>query len=198
MSDLTDALDGARRTETEQRFGLRKVWVDPGPGIELVQVHHTCTRPGEEPDWEAAETRVLTPHETAPGLRTAVIEVPRHFRGSTHYLLHHFFFVVRGTEWTSSPVFTEEIVPRDVIYAAGPGWIAAGLGWGVSPGRPELAAPNYTAAVRDGQVFRASVGGPRGFDVHYVVHLVGEDDDRPGESTERWDDAGGPGWTVSL
>ena len=47
VTDLTAALAEARRTEAEQRFGLRKTWIDPAPGIELVQLHYAWTRPGE-------------------------------------------------------------------------------------------------------------------------------------------------------
>ena len=70
MSDLTAALSEARRAEAEQCFGLRKTWVDPAPGIEMVQLHYACTGPGQEPDWEAADSRVLTPNEASPGVRT--------------------------------------------------------------------------------------------------------------------------------
>jgi hypothetical protein len=76
VTDLTAAVTEARRAETEQLFGLRKTWFDPAPGIEMVQMHFAWTAPEQEPDWEAADTRVLTPHEASPGLRTAVIEAP--------------------------------------------------------------------------------------------------------------------------
>ena len=65
VSDLTAALDEARRAETEQLFGLRKTWFDPAPGIEMVQLHFAWTLPGQEPDWEAAESRVMTPNEAS-------------------------------------------------------------------------------------------------------------------------------------
>ena len=226
MTDLSAAVPEARRAEERQLFGLRKTWVDPAPGIEMVQLHHTWTRPGQEPDWEAADSRVLTPHETSPGLRTAVIEVPRQLDGSREYLLHHFFFVVHGTEWVSSPVFTEEIVAREVTYEDGEGrWTQVGIGWGVSPGATEPAAPNYTAAAMDGlpfadagagappepasifefvqaqplpHVFRGLVWGPRGVQVRYAFHLVRTGSPRPEEDAEAWDDDGGTGWTLTL
>jgi hypothetical protein len=225
-SDLTAAVAAARRAETEQLFGLRKAWSDPSPGIELVQLHFAWTPAGGEPDWEDADTRVLTPVEGTPGLRTAVIEVPRQVQGQREYLLHHFFFVVRGTEWTSSPVFTEEIVAREVTYAdPDGGWTSVGIGWGVPPGGPVAAAPNYTACTLDGlsfgeagggapaepaaiaefvqaqplpHVFRGLVWGPRGSELRYVFHLVRAGSPQPGEDIEAWEDDGGPGWTVTL
>jgi hypothetical protein len=225
VSELTEAVVEARRAETEQLFGLRKTWFDPAPGIEMVQLHFAWTLPGQEPDWDAADSCVMTPDDASPRLRTAVIEAPRHQNGSREYLLHHFFYVVRGTEWVSSPVFTEEIVTREITYTDEDGrWTHVGLAWGVSPGDPTLAAPNYTAAAMDGlafedagagappepapvyefvraqplpHVFRGLVWGPRGSDLRYVVHLVrtGAPD---GEDAEVWDDNGGTGWTLTL
>ena len=217
--------DAARATATEQ-FALRRTWTDPVPGIEMVQVHYTWTPMGAEPDWEDADTRVLTPNDAAPGLRTAVIEMPRRVQGSTDYLLHHFFFVVRGTESSSSPVFTEEIVAREIVHEDATGeWTHVGIGWGVSSGGASLAAPNYTAAAMDGlpfedsgagapaepapihefvraqplpHVFRGLVWGPRGFELRYVLHLVRAGSPRPEDDTEVWEDAGGSGWTLTL
>jgi hypothetical protein len=162
----------------------------------------------------------------SPGLRTAVIEVPRQVDGNREYLLHHFFFVVRGTEWSSSPVITEEIVAREVTYQDDGGtWTHVGIGWGVSPGLPELAAPNYTAAAMDGlafedagagappepapiyefvqaqplpHVFRGLVWGPRGFELRYVFHLVRAGSPRLEDDTETWDHDDGNGWTLTL
>jgi hypothetical protein len=226
VSELSAAVAEARHAETQQLFGLRKTWVDPGPGIEMVQLHHAWTRRGQEPDWEGADTTVLTAGEAAPAVRTAVIEVPRQVDGSHDYLLHHFFFVVRGTEWRSSPVFTEEIVAREVTYEDPEGrWTHVGIGWGVPPAPPAAAAPNYTAAAMDGlsfeepgagappepapihefvqaqplpHVFRGLVWGPRGCDVRYVFHLVRAGSPRPEDDTEIWDDDGGSGWTLTL
>jgi hypothetical protein len=223
-SELTAAVAEARRAETEQLFGLRKAWSDPSPGIELVQLHYAWTPIGGEPDWDDADTRVLT--EVAPGLRAAVIEVPRLVQGSREYLLHHFFFVVRGTEWTSSPVFTEEIVAREVVYEdPGGAWTSVGIGWGVPAGGPVAAAPNYTACAMDGlafteaaggappepgsilefvqaqplpHVFRGLVWGPRGSELRYVFHLVRAGSARPAEDTETWEDNAGAGWAVTL
>ena len=226
MSHLTTADPDAVRAHVEQVFALRRTWTDPLPGIEMVQLHYAWTPPGEEPDWETAECRVLTTSDVAPGLRTAVVEVPRQVAGGREYLLHHFFFVVHGTESQTSPVFTEEIVAREVTFVDESGdWSHVGIAWGVSPGSPDLAAPNYTAAAMDGlpfedsgadappepalihefvraqplpHVFRGLVWGPRGFDLTYVFHLVRAGSPRPEEDTEVWDDNGGSGWTLTL
>jgi hypothetical protein len=227
VSELTAAVAEARRTETEQLFGLRKTWFDPAPGIEMVQLHFAWTPPGEEPDWEAADSRVMTPHDASPRLRTAVIEAPRQLDGRREYLLHHFFFVVRGTEWVSSPVFTEEIVCREITFEDPTGeWTHVGIAWGVSPGDPLLAAPNYTAAAMDGlpfedagagappepapihefvraqplpHVFRGLVWGPRGAELHYLFHLVRAGSPRPDDDDgEAWEDDGGSGWALTL
>ncbi|WP_448616520.1 hypothetical protein [Modestobacter sp. URMC 112] len=226
MSQLSEAVAGARSVADGQRFALRKTWVDPGPGIEMVQLHHAWTCPGEEPDWEAADQQVMTASETSPGTRSTVIEVPRQVGGSAEYLLHHFFFVVRGTEWSSSPVMTEEIVAREVVYEDPTGeWTHVGIGWGVSTQSPEPAAPNYTSAAMDGllfesagagappepapihefvqaqplpHVFRGLVWGPRGFDLQYLFHLVRAGGARPEDDTESWDLGDGNGWTLTL
>jgi hypothetical protein len=225
VGDMATAVSAARSGAEQQFFGLRKTWVDPTPDIEMVHLHHAWTRSGEEPDWESADARVLTPDRARPGLRSAVIEVPRQVDGSRDYLLHHFFFVVRGTEWVSSPVFTEEIVAREVTYVDDEGrWTQVGIGWGVAPGDGGLAAPNYTAAAMDGlpfgdagagappepasvfefvraqplpHVFRGLVWGPRGTEVHYALHLVRTADPSE-EDAEVWDDDGGTGWTLTL
>ncbi|RFU21993.1 hypothetical protein [Geodermatophilus marinus] len=225
MSELTAGAAGARHAGADHLFGLRKTWWDPAPGIEMVQIHFAWTPPDGEPDWESAESRVMTPGELSR-LRTAVLEVPRELDGSREYLLHHFFYVVRGTEWVSSPVFTEEVVTREVTWTDETGdWTHVGIGWGVSPGAPGLAAPNYTAAAMDGltfedagagappepspihefvraqplpHVFRGLVWGPRGADVRYVVHLVRAGSPRPEEDAEAWEDNGGAGWTITL
>jgi hypothetical protein len=222
VSELSTAV----RAGTGDFFALRKTWVDPGPGIEMVELHYAWTPVGGEPDWEAGDARVLTPSDTSPGVRTAVIEVPRMVDGSRDYALHHFFFVVHGTERSTSPVVTEEVVARELTYRDETGdWTHVGIGWGVSPGVPALAAPNYTAAAMDGlsfedgaggappepapvhefvraqplpHVFRGLVWGPRGFELRYVFHLVRVGSPRPEDDAETWDDNGGDGWTLAL
>lgn len=159
------------------RFALRRTWVDPVPGIDMVQVHYTCTPVGGQPDWEDADTRVLTPSDAAPGLRAAVIELPRRLDGSPGYALHHFFHVVRGAESSTTPTFTEEIVAREIVHEDATGeWTHVGIGWGVSPGSPgvapeDLAAPNYTSAAMDGLAFGDVAAGipPEPAPIHEFV-----------------------------
>jgi hypothetical protein len=224
---LVSGLSTAVAAGSADFFGLRRTWVDPGPGIEMVELHYAWTPLGGEPDWEAGDSRVLTPADSSPGLRTAVIEVPRRVDGSSAgYALHHFFFVVQGIERRSTPVVTEEIVAREVTYRDDTGrWTHVGIGWGVSPGSPEPAAPNYTSTAMDGltfevagggappepasisefvraqplpHVFRGLVFGPRWFELRYLFHLVRAGSPRPEEDSEVWDDAGGDGWTLIL
>jgi hypothetical protein len=207
-------------------FGLRKTWVDPGPGIAMVQIHYTWTPPGAEPEWAGAEEAVLTPHPGTAGLRAAVIEVPRAVDGATDYSLHHFFFVVGGNGDAASPVFTEDVVAREVTYTDDTGrYTSVGVVWSAVEASPELSAPNYTSAAMDGlpfesagagtapdhgsiyefvraqplpHVFRGMVWGLRGSAVRYGYHLVRLGMPDPADNSETWDDNGGAGWTVDL
>jgi len=207
-------------------FGLRKTWIDPGPGIAMVQIHYTWTRPEAEPEWADAEEAVLVPQAGAPGLRTAVIEVPRFVDDATAYSLHHVFFVVGVNDDTSSPVFTEDIVAREITYVDETGrYTAVGVVWSAVEASPELSVPNYTNAAMDGlpfesadagtapghgsifefvhaqplpHVFRGMVWGLRGSQIRYGHHLVRQGLPEPAENSESWDDNGGSGWTVDL
>ena len=100
-------------------------------------------------------------------------------------------------------------------------WTHVGIGWGVSPGQPEPAAPNYTAAAMDGLPFedsgrRGAAGAgadprvragpaaaarlPRpGVGAAWVRGAVRVPPGpgglpAPEEDTEAWDDNGGAGW----
>jgi hypothetical protein len=210
------------------RFGLRKTWVDPVPGIEMVQVHYACSAVGQDPDWDDAESMVLMPDAGPPGSRSAVIDVPRSLPGASEYALHHFFFVVHGTERTTTPVVTEVVAPHDVVYEDRDGtYTHVGLVWAVqSPG--DVQDPtNYTTASLDGldfapdedraggtdtaaplfdfvrsrplpHVFRGQVFAPRGFGVEYLFHLVRSGSPDPAADVEVWDDNGGQRWRVDL
>ncbi|MCO8275111.1 hypothetical protein M1L60_31480 [Actinoplanes sp. TRM 88003] len=195
-------------------FGLRKTWLDPGPGIALVQAHYTWSDPGAAPDWADAEQVVLAP-EDGP-LRAAVLEVPR-LAGD--FQLHHFFFVVGADDRAASPVFTEDIVSTEVTCTDATGDLtAAGLVWS-SDGAP----PNYTSTVMDGlpfetlgdapgegslyefvraqplpHVFRGRVWGVRGTSIRYALHLIRHGRPDPAQDGESWDDNGGRGWVVAL
>ena len=95
-------------------FALTKEWVDPSPGIELVEVHYVWGPLGEPPDWEGNQTAVATPLDAGPPPRRAApLELPRFVDGATDYLLHYFFFVAGGGAQGSTPVFTEQIGTRE-------------------------------------------------------------------------------------
>lgn len=203
---------GPGRTLAPPVFGLRKTWVDPVPGIAMVQLHYATSASGEQPDWAAADQVVLAPGGGG-GARTAVLEVPR-----AELLLHHFFFVV-AAERASSPVFTEQIVAREVAYEDRIGdHTSAGLVWGAV----EADATNYSGTTMDGlpfdapgapadaglyefvraqplpHVFRGLVWGVRGTRVRYGWHLQRQGLPDPAGDTGTWDDNAGRGWTVDL
>jgi hypothetical protein len=210
------------------QFGVRKTWVDPVPGIEMVQIHYTWSPVGQEPDWEQAESVVLVNGGDHPGLRSAVIDVPRSVSGEAEYLLHHFFFVIRGTDRSSSSVVSEVVTPHEAVYEDHGGSLThVGIVWGVVPhGAEGLTAPNYTTASLDGldfvsdeassemdtaahmfefvrsqplpHVFRGRMWGPRGCRVQYMFHLVTSGSPDPADDVERWDDNGGQSWRVDL
>jgi hypothetical protein len=208
-------------------FGLRKAWVDPVPGIEMVQIHYAWSPVGGDPDWDDADSMVLAADAERPGVRSAVLDVPRAVAGEPEYALHHFFFVVRGTDRDSSPVVTEVVTPHDVVHEDADGELThVGLVWGVpQPATGLDAAPNYTSATLDGldfgegpeggtdtaarmfdfvssrplpHVFRGRVWGIRGARVEYVLHLVRSGSPDPADDVERWDDNGGQRWHVDL
>ncbi|MFF5083373.1 hypothetical protein ACFY36_40535 [Actinoplanes sp. NPDC000266] len=197
-------------------FGLRKTWTDPGPGIAMVQAHYACSPTGAQPDWSSAEQVVL-----APGpVRTAVFELPRSVDGSTDFSLHHFFFVVGTGDRTTSPVFAEDIVAREVVFDDVAGtYTSVGFMWSAV----DSPVPNYTSGAMDGlpfetpgtappdgdvyefvraqplpHVFRGLVWGVRGTTIRYGYHLVRQGMPDPAADDERWDDNGGHGWTISL
>jgi hypothetical protein len=203
-------------------FALRKTWIDPGPGIAMVQIHYTWSPLGAPPDWAGAEELVLAP-QGGP-VRSAVLEVPRSVDGATDYTLHHFFFVVSADGRAASPAFTEDIAAREVTYEDTTGaYTAVGLVWSAVDASPEPGVPNYTSTAMDGlpfespgtapehssiyefvraqplpHVFRGKVWGVRGSEVRYGYHLVREGLPDPADDAESWDDNGGSGWTVSL
>jgi hypothetical protein len=203
-------------------FGLRKTWLDPGPGIAMVQAHYTCSPTGAAPDWADAEQVVLAP-QGGP-LRTAILEVPRTVEGKTDYSLHHLFFVVTGTDRAASPVFTEDIVSAEVTYEDPDGTdTSVGVVWSAVEPTPELAVPSYSSTVMDGlpfeamgdtpgegslyefvraqplpHVFRGKVWGVRGTRIRYGYHLISNGRPDPADDAERWDDNNGTGWIVEL
>jgi hypothetical protein len=207
-------------------FGLRKTWVDPGPGIAMVQIHYTWTPQGAEPDWADSEEAVLAPQPGTPGLRSAVIDVPRFVEGRAEFSLHHLFFVVGTGDRVASPVISEDIVSREILYEDPVGqYTSVGVAWSAVEATPELAVPNYTSAAMDGlsfqspgagsepehgniyefvraqplpHVFRSIVWGVRGSRIRYAYHLISQGGPDPAGDGETWDAGGGNGWTVEL
>jgi hypothetical protein len=204
-------------------FALTKEWVDPSPGIDLVEVHYVWGPPGEPPDWERQETAVATPLDPGPPpRRAAALELPRFVDGATDFLLHSFFFVAGAGGQASTPVITEQIGAREVRYDdADNRYTNVGVVWTVGGSRD----PNYSVAARDGlpfsggddqagdqaftpvyefvqavpapHVFRGRVWGVKGQPVTHVFHLV-RLGSPAGDDAERWDDNGGRGWPLTI
>jgi hypothetical protein len=98
-------------------FVLMKDWWDPGPGIDMVEVHYTWSLPGKRPDWDQREeTQTLQRLASAPAHRACGIEVPREVDGLDRYDLHHFFVYVENGREQVSPIWREEIASREISY----------------------------------------------------------------------------------
>jgi hypothetical protein len=132
-------------------FYIKKTFVDSEPGIELVNIHYTCTPLSETPNWEAhRETRAMprggvlmrgmggtTLDESGMAIQTAVekvelpddgirrkiirlpkaIPAPSTPQGYTeNYAFHYYFEVFRNGKREHSPLYTEEIVSKEVEY----------------------------------------------------------------------------------
>jgi hypothetical protein len=216
MRMADDVIDGPT-------FALAKAWVDPTPGIDLVEVHYAWGPLGEPPDWEREQTAVAIPLDPGPPpRRAATLELPRFVDGATDYLLHHYFFVAGGGAQTTTPVFTEQIGAREVRYDDPENrYTNVGLTWTVGESRD----PNYSVAALDGlpfagpddqagaetftpifefvqavpppHVFRGRVWGVKGQPVTHVFHLV-RLGSPAGDDAERWDDNGGQGWQLTI
>jgi hypothetical protein len=142
-------------------FQLTKVWVDPGPGIDTMEIRYTWCAHGEEPRWEGeeyAEIMSVVP-DTSPRIRTAALEIPRYVSGQDSYLLHYRFG--QGGEHIGgySPVMTDEIVAREVEYVDDKGDLTeVRVLWSVGGG----GAPNWSQARLEGLSLPAT--GPTGPD----------------------------------
>jgi hypothetical protein len=204
-------------------FQLTKVWVDPGPGVESMEIRYTWCASGSEPAWdgtEEAEVMVAVPG-TDPCVRTADLEIPRYVDGADRYQLHYRFGP--GGEHVDgySPVFTEEIVSREVEYVdhAGEltevrvlwsvgGWTAPNWSQATLDGLPpSVAAPGGQGDEQDGvsddaiyelvrtvplpRRYVARMSGPRGQSVEYVYQLLRTGSPLPDDDFVRWDDNGG-------
>lgn len=130
-------------------FQLTKIWVDQDPGIEMVEIRYLCAPLGEPARWEGQEeSEVLTiVANTMPRVRQAVLEIPRYLNQKDSYQLHYRFVYVHGGREEFSPIFTEEIVAREVPYLDQEGKITeVRLLWGVNGWN----AQNWTQAKLDG------------------------------------------------
>jgi hypothetical protein len=129
---------------------MKKTFIDPAPGVELVNIHYTWTPLGERPNWEAhRETRAMprggvlirgiggttldesggyvqsaSETRTLPddGSRRKVLRLPKAIPDpvtggyTEHYAFHHYFELVRNGRHEQSPLYTEEIVSKEVEY----------------------------------------------------------------------------------
>jgi len=126
-------------------FQLTKTWIDQEPGIEMVEIRYAWTPLGEAAKWngqEETEVMSVVPN-TNPRLRQGVIEIPRYLDNKDSYHLHYRFVFVRGGREEFSPIFTEEIVAREVPYVDAQGRITeVRLLWSVNG----WTAQNWTQA----------------------------------------------------
>ncbi|MDQ3946096.1 MAG: hypothetical protein M3357_13280 [Actinomycetota bacterium] len=140
-------------------FQLTKVWVDPGPGIDTVEIRYTWCLPGQEPRWDGDEyAEIMCPVPgTDPTVRTASLEIPRFVDGHDCYRLHYRFGPGGEHLEGYSPVFIEEIVPAEIDYVDHDGDLTeVRVLWGVGGSTD----PNWSQARLEGVPLPAS--GPRG------------------------------------
>lgn len=130
-------------------FQLTKTWVEREPGIEMVEIRYTWSAVGAAAQWngqEEAEVMSVVAN-TTPRLRQGVIEIPRYLEMKDTYQLHYRFVFVRGGRGEFSPIFTEEIVAREVPYIDTVGRITeVRLLWSVNG----WTAQNWTQAKLEG------------------------------------------------
>ena len=126
-------------------FQLTKLWIDEEPGIEMVEIRYTWSPLGEPATWqgqEEAEVMAVVAN-TTPRIRQAILEIPRYVNDQESYQLHHRFVFVREGREQFSPIFTEEIVAREVPYIDPEGRITEmRILWGVNG----WSAQNWTQA----------------------------------------------------
>src|SRR5215510_1198778 len=111
----------------------------------MVEIRYLWSPLREPARWEGqeeAEVLAALPG-TNPVVRQAVIEIPRYLEGKDSYQLHYRFVIVRNGREEFSPIFTEEIVAREVPYLDSEGRITEmRLLWSVNGWN----APNWTQA----------------------------------------------------
>ena len=156
-------------------FYMKKTFIDPEPGIEMVSIHYTWTPLGEMPNWDAhRETRMMprggvllrglggtTLDESGQyvqsavqtialpddGRRRKVLRLPKAIPDritggyTEHYAFHYYFELFQHGQRKQSPLYTEEIVSKEVEYADFQGNLSAMcLFWSIADGD----APQYT------------------------------------------------------
>src|SRR5919106_1699937 len=130
-------------------FQLTKIWIDQDPDIQMVEIRYTWSPVGEPPKWggnEESEVMTVIP-ATDPKVRQAIIEIPRYLNDRDSYQLHHRFVFVKDGREQFSPVFSEEIVAREIPYVDTEGRITeVRLLWGVNG----WTAQNWTQAKLEG------------------------------------------------
>jgi hypothetical protein len=208
-------------------FQLTKVWVDPTPDIDTIEIRYTWTGHGGEPNWEDdnAEVMHVVP-DTAPTVRAAELEIPRYLAGRDSYLLHYRFG--RGGEHQEawSPTFTEEIVAADVDYvdtegrltevrrlwsvagSMSPNWSQADLEGLARPvggmhdpeqeGLADDAFYELIQAVPLPRRFVARVWGPTGSTVEYSYQLLRTNTPTGDGEFELWNDNSGRRYEIKL
>ena len=99
-------------------FQLTKIWVDPNPNVDSVEIRYTWSALGSPPKWggnEESEVMTVVPN-TNPKVRQATLEIPRYLDGKDHYLLHYQFGGGGEHHEGFSRIFTEEIISREIPY----------------------------------------------------------------------------------
>ena len=130
-------------------FQLTKVWIDSEPGISMVEIRYVCSPLGTSARWEGQEESdvLLVVPNMNPVVRQAVIEIPRYLDEKDTYQLHYRFVIIREGREEFSPIFTEDIVAREVPYLDNEGRITeVRLLWSVNGWN----APNWTQAKLEG------------------------------------------------
>jgi hypothetical protein len=137
-------------------FQLTKVWVDPGPEFENVEIRYKWSPLGEFPKFEGdeeAEVMAVVPN-TNPRVRQAILEIPRYLKNKDNYSFHYQFIPGGTNRAPISPIFTEEIAAQEVVYVDNEGWATeVRLMWSVDG----WGAPNLTQATLEG--LNLNIGG---------------------------------------
>jgi hypothetical protein len=130
-------------------FQLTKIWVDPNPNVDSVEIRYTWSALGSPPKWggnEESEVMMVVPN-TNPRIRQATLEIPRYLDGKDNYSLHYQFGGGGEHHEGFSRIFTEEIVAREIPYVDTEGRVTeVRLLWSVGG----WTAPNWTHSRLEG------------------------------------------------